>query len=157
MAKTAPLSATPSNARQVLEQRAAVLASLGSGAFQGSAPLTHNLQQSWHRERLLIERVLEETGETDPVLATLDRWEARTSAFQAKAGQVDAGWTDRQGMTWQADQVLAMIADLRDRLSSWRERDGTPPAQAATSAEPGAAAPDSGPVRPVPDPPGGSR
>lgn len=157
MAKTAPLSATPSNARQVLEQRAAVLASLGSNAFQGSAPLTHNLQQAWHRERHLIERVLDETGEQDPVLATLDRWEARTTAFQAKAGRTDAGWTDRQGMAWQADQVLALIADLRDRLSSWREKDGTPPPAPAAAGNAAPPPTDTGSSKAEPGRAGGSQ
>ncbi len=127
MPKAAPLSAAPANARQALEQRVAVLASLGAGALKGSSPLGSSLQAGWERERTLIQRLLDDTAEQARVLATLDRWEERTTAFQARQGRPDARWTDRQGQDWQADQVLALLADLRDRLSSWREKDGPAP------------------------------
>jgi len=127
MPDTAPSAGTPTlptNAREALAGRAQVLGSLtAAGAIRGgAAELTGSLQAGWLAERRLIDRILADTPGDQSVFTTLDRWEERTRAFSQKAGRTDAAWTDKQGEAWRADQVLGLIADLRDRLSAWVEK-----------------------------------
>ncbi|HQZ72595.1 MAG TPA: hypothetical protein PK826_14840 [Anaerolineae bacterium] len=126
----------PTNAREALASRAQTLGTLTAvGAIRGGGPeLTGSLHAGWLAERRLIERILADTLTEQSVFATLDHWEDRTRAFQQKAGMPDAGWTDKQGEPWRADQVLGLILDLRDRLSAWQEK-----ASPATAAAPGPA------------------
>lgn len=133
-------SALPTNAREALAGRSQVLSTLtAAGAIRGgAAELTGSLQAGWQAERRLIDRILADTPADQSVFGTLDRWEERTRAFRQKAGRPDAGWTDKQGEPWRADQVLSLIEDLRDRLSAWVEKPpaGGEPATAVAGSKP---------------------
>lgn len=138
-------SALPTNAREALAGRSQVLGTLtAAGAIRGgAAELTGSLQAGWQAERRLIDRILADTPADQSVFGTLDRWEERTRAFCQKAGRPDAGWTDKQGEPWRADQVLGLIEDLRDRLSAWVEK---PPAGGEAATAVAGSKPAGGPV-----------
>jgi len=92
----------------------------GTGAASGAA-LQSRLVQAWDTERRLILRLLAETPDGN-IRQTLDAWEERTQSFLQKSPGRRA-WHDRQGQSWNADLVLQIIADLRERLDTWERAD----------------------------------
>lgn len=103
--------------RALLQERLRTLESLTGGAARlsgGSAGLQNTLQANWLAERSLLARMLAEPGD---VRATLVRWQERTQAFVSQNPN-RTGWTDAQGTTWQAAQVLTLLHDLQARLEA---------------------------------------
>ncbi len=103
--------------RAFLQERLRTLESLTGGAARlsgGSAGLQNSLQANWLAEQRLLARMLAEPGD---VRATLVRWQERTQAFVSQNPN-RTGWTDAQGTTWQAAQVLTLLHDLQARLEA---------------------------------------
>lgn len=116
------------SARDVLEQRSSTLTSLletpGGPFGASSGALGQRLSERWRSELRLIARILDETPQGGSVIGTLDIWHARTEAFIANSDADEPAWTDRQGLGWRAAEVIEVLNDLRDRLASWRDREG---------------------------------
>ena len=64
-------------------------------------------------------QILAEPGE---LVQTIGAWQTRTQAFMAKNPGRE-GWSDVQGHTWNASQVLALLSDLLQRLESLQKAD----------------------------------
>jgi hypothetical protein len=113
------------NERTVLDQRVTTLDGLiDAGGLLGpaGANLGAQLRSSWEAERRLLRRILAETAGND-VRATLELWQARTTAFLARAEEPNPGWLDRDGNRWDAEQVLGLLADTLERLDAWLAAD----------------------------------
>jgi hypothetical protein len=103
--------------REFLQERLRTLQSLTGGAARlsgGSSGLQSTLQANWLAEQRLLTRILAEPGD---VRTTLARWQERTQAFVDQNPE-RAGWTDAQGHSWQAAQVLTQLHDLSGRLET---------------------------------------
>ncbi len=103
--------------REFLQERLRTLHSLTGGAARlsgGNPGLQGALQANWLAEERLLARILAEPGE---VRVTLTRWQERTQAF-VHHNPDRPSWTDGQGSTWLAAQVLALLADLHARLEA---------------------------------------
>ena len=114
--------------RAVLVQRVSTLKSLLEGDViigAAGAALGQRLRGSWVAEQRLLQRILAETL-GDDVRATLGLWQARTEAFVARSGVEAPGWTDGEGVRWEAVTVLAILADTVERLDTWLLADTQP-------------------------------
>jgi hypothetical protein len=119
------------HARQVLDQRRSTLAGLLATPHGPLGPnagqLGERLRGTWELELRLVERLLAETP-GDDVLATIAAWRSRTEAFVARSAPSRTAWTDRSGVVWNGPDVLAVLADLDDRVRRWlgEEHEQTP-------------------------------
>lgn len=68
-------------------------------------------------QQRLLRRILSEPG--DPT-ATVLAWRERTEAFCNRYPERE-GWTDRQGETWNAQEVLRAIDLFLEQLDQWSE------------------------------------
>lgn len=114
------------NERQILEQRIitldGLLATPGGPLGPKAGPLATQFHQRWQIERRLLHRVLDETPADAPpqaVLETLQLWQDRTAAFVRKSPDERPSWTDREGLVWDAQEVLAVLDDIRERIEAW--------------------------------------
>lgn len=109
--------------REFLQTRLKTLQSLTSAAAVltggGASGLQNKLHAAWEAEQRLLARILAESGD---VTQTLSAWQARTQAFVAKNPGRE-GWSDAQGHAWNAQLVLALLADLQQRLESLQKAD----------------------------------
>lgn len=110
------------NERAILEQRIVTLRGLldtPGGPLGGSGGrIAVRLHHQWSTEQHLLERILAEAP-GDEVSPTLDVWARRTAEFINRAPDERPAWTDRQGQEWDAEQVLELVLDIQERLSSW--------------------------------------
>lgn len=110
------------NERTVLEQRITTLSGLldtpGGPLGPNAGDLGDQLRGGWETERRLLERVLADTQGND-VSGTIGAWRDRTQAFVARSGPGTPSWTDREGRTWRADEVLALLDETQDRIDRW--------------------------------------
>jgi len=116
------------NERTILEQRLVTLGGLLDTPDGPLGPkagaLAQAFQQRWEAERRLIERILSDApaGAPDSDLqATIGLWYDRTAAFVKGSGDERPTWTDRQGVVWDAHDVLAIVEDLRERIAAWQD------------------------------------
>lgn len=111
------------NQKDIVQQRIRTLSGLidaPNGPFGASGgEVAARLVDSWAAERRLLQRLSDET-KGDDVLATIQLWQDRTTAFLAKAGPDEGAWRDRDGNRWVATDVLRILGDLRARIETWR-------------------------------------
>jgi hypothetical protein len=115
--------------REMLERRIDVLDGLlaapaGPLGSSGGA-VGRRLIATWQAERRLLARLLEESQGASP-RDTVEAWRARTETFVSGASDDAPRWTDRTGQTWDARQVLAILADLSERMDGWAHADEVP-------------------------------
>lgn len=116
------------NERAILNQRVITLSGLlgtpGGPLGPKAGGLSQQLQAGWEAERRLIQRIIDETPADAPdseIEATLDMWRDRTAAFIKSADSDRPTWTDRQGTVWDAQAVLAILEDIRERIEAWQD------------------------------------
>jgi hypothetical protein len=116
------------NERAILIQRVTTLSGLldtpGGPLGPKAGGLSQQLQAGWEAERRLIQRIIEETPADAPdaeIEATLDIWRDRTAAFIKSSDSDRPTWTDRQGTVWDAQSVLAILEDIRERIEAWQD------------------------------------
>ena len=109
--------------REFLQTRLKTLQSLtGTAAVikgGGASGLQNKLHAAWETEQRLLTRILAEPGD---LVQTIGAWQTRTQAFMTKNPGRE-GWSDAQGHAWNASQVLALLADLQQRLESLQHVD----------------------------------
>lgn len=110
------------DSRKILEQRVQTLNALkrggisrGLGKTQGPDALGSTLRSQWETEHNLLRRVLGEAG--DPSDRLLE-WRERTQGFLDKYPE-RTGWTDREGLDWDAQSVLDAIDKLLEEIENW--------------------------------------
>ncbi len=116
------------NERAILEQRVVTLTGLletpGGPLGSTGGDIAAELTSRWATERRLLERVLSEaTG--NQIKPTVDAWRKRTEEFIARSGSDSPSWSDREGNTWHALQVLELLCDAQERLDSWQSEPGS--------------------------------
>lgn len=117
------------DSRKLFEQHLQTLNALGAGGISRGfgTPSAHgdtlqsNLRTQWEAQRTLLRRVLTEEG--DPV-DNLLLWRERTEGFIDKYPE-RTGWTDREGQSWEAHQVLEAIDRLLEQHEAWQEEADT--------------------------------
>lgn len=93
--------------------------SRGLGAEGGTDPVQRRLKSQWGTQQQLVRRVLADPG--DPV-ETLHDWRSRTEGFVDSYPERE-GWSDRQGVQWNARDVLEAIDKLLEQIEAWQESD----------------------------------
>lgn len=110
------------NQRNVLEHRLATLDGLldapGGPLGPNAGELGQRLHAGWRTERRLLQRLLGD-AQGDDVHATIRAWRQRTAAFAAKSDDDRPAWVDREGVTWDAKQVLELLDDTQERIDRW--------------------------------------
>lgn len=111
------------DSRRLLEQHVQTLNALlrggisrGVGQDAAMDDLQSSLQTQWTTQRNLLKRVLGEAG--DPAERLLE-WQDRTHAFLDKYPE-RTGWTDREGQSWEAQEVLDAIDKLLEEIENWQ-------------------------------------
>jgi hypothetical protein len=125
--------------REVLLQRratlVALLASPNGPLGPNAGAIGERLRRGWQTEVRLLDRLLAETP-GDDVRTTIAAWQARTVAFAARSPGKPTAWTDRQGLSWDADVVLCLLGELTERIDRWMTAAG-PEGQAPRANEAG--------------------
>ncbi len=110
------------NAREVVEQRIVTLKGLldtpGGPLGPAAGSLGRDLAASWEAERRLLQRILHESRAGD-VHATIAQWRERTAGFLERASEPAPSWSDRDGNTWDAREVIRILDDVRQRIDIW--------------------------------------
>lgn len=110
------------NEREIVEQRIVTLSGLletpGGPLGPAAGSLGRDLAASWDAERRLLERILRETKGGD-VMATIAQWQERTAAFVERATDPTPSWSDRDGNTWDAREVVRILSDIQQRIDIW--------------------------------------
>jgi hypothetical protein len=105
--------------RDVLQHRLATLSSLlatPKGPLGGKHnAVAQRMLLDWEVEKRLLERILAESQVGD-VRATVEAWATRTRAYAGSAPDGERSWTDRSGVRWDAQQVLDILDETRERL-----------------------------------------
>lgn len=117
--------------RAFLRHRLATLAGLlaqPNGSLRSGGALVQGIRAAWRTEHRLLERILAESRSRAPQ-ETIELWRQRTERFLAAAAEPDPEWRDREGQTWNARQVLAILDDLAERLRTWAESAAGPDEQ----------------------------
>jgi hypothetical protein len=110
----------------ILQHRLGALDSLlaGAGAVEGGdGTVQDHLRSGWLAERTLIARLLEDTQGPN-VSDTVALWRSRTERFLASSGGRVAGWLDARGQRWEAEEVLALLGQIEERLFNWSDPAG---------------------------------
>jgi hypothetical protein len=112
--------------REKLKKHLATLESLTSsggglrlGAGGGGGGVNNTLTAGWETEARLIRRVVSEAG--DPVERLRD-FQQRTEEFRDRYPERQ-GWTDQQGVSWNAALVLKAIDNLLEHVENWNSAD----------------------------------
>lgn len=109
--------------RAFLRHRLATLAGLlaqPNRSLRSGGALAQGIRAAWQVEHRLLERILAESQSRSPQ-EVVELWRQRTERFLAGAAEPNPTWRDREGRTWNARQVLAILDDLAERLRTWAE------------------------------------
>jgi hypothetical protein len=108
--------------KTVLDHRLTTLNGLldapGGPLGSNAGDLGARLRADWLAEQRLLSRLLAETS-GDDVRATIQSWRRRTEAFVARSSDPSPHWTDKEGITWNARQVLTLLDDAQERIDRW--------------------------------------
>ncbi len=110
--------------REFLELRLATLSALLGApggpiaSRRGTVAVARVLMTNWEAERQLLERIIA-TSDGRTLRSVMASWRERTERFIAGADDPDPSWRDKSGREWRAKQVLAILADLEERLDAW--------------------------------------
>lgn len=125
--------------KTVLDHRLATLNGLldapGGPLGSNAGELGARLRADWLAEQRLLSRLLAETS-GDDVRATIESWRRRTEAFVARSNDPSPHWTDKEGITWDAHQVLALLEGAQERIDRWLGVSGHSEATAVTRVTP---------------------
>jgi hypothetical protein len=117
------------NSRVLLEQHLQTLDALlrgpgivrgvGTQVREGEDDVQSSLRNHWVAQQNILRRVLHERG--DPA-EQLHEWRERTRSFMDKYPE-RKGWTDRDGVSWNAQDALEAIDKLLEEIEAWEGSD----------------------------------